>query len=408
MSGSTREVSIQNKAGEKLAARLDLPDGPPKASALFAHCFTCNKDIFAASRISQQLAALGFAVLRFDFTGLGASEGEFANENFSSNIDDLVAAADFMRGEVEVPRLLIGHSLGGAAVLAAASRVPEAVAVATIGAPFDPGHVAHLFQSAADEIQAKGEADVLIAGRPFKVKQQFLDDIAAQNARDYIPALKKALLIFHAPRDTVVGIENAGEIFAAAKHPKSFVSLDDADHLLSRRADAVYVADVLASWAARYLPSVDKPKDDLGDMPGEVVVTETGEGKFTQTVRAGVHRLVADEPASFGGDDKGPGPYDYVLAGLGACTSMTVRMYAERKGWPLGRVIVGMSHKKVHAEDCADCETKTGKIDEVERVIAFEGDLDDEQRARLLEIADKCPVHRTLTHEVKIRSVLKA
>ena len=408
MSGSTREVSIQNKAGERLAARLDLPNGPPKATALFAHCFTCTKDIFAASRISEQLAALGFAVLRFDFTGLGASEGEFANENFSSNIDDLVAAADFMREEVEAPRLLIGHSLGGAAVLAAAARVPEAVAVATIGAPFDPGHVAHLFQSAADEIAAKGEADILIAGRPFTVKQQFLDDIAAHNARDYIPALKKALLIFHAPRDTVVGIENAGEIFTAAKHPKSFVSLDDADHLLSRRADAVYVADVLASWAARYLPSVEEPRDDVGDMPGEVVVAETREGKFTQAVRAGVHRLIADEPRSFGGDDKGPGPYDYVLAGLGACTSMTVRMYAERKGWPLERVIVGMSHKKIHAEDCADCETKTGKIDEIERVIAFDGDLDDEQRARLLEIADKCPVHRTLTHEVKIRSTMKA
>ena len=408
MSGRTREVSIQNGAGEKLAARLDLPDGPPKATALFAHCFTCTKDIFAASRISEQLAALGFAVLRFDFTGLGASEGEFANENFSSNIDDLVAAADFMRDEVEAPRLLIGHSLGGAAVLAAAARVPEAVAIATIGAPFDPGHVAHLFQSAADEIAARGEADVLIAGRPFTVKQQFLDDIAAHNARDYIPALKKALLVFHAPRDTVVGIENAGEIFQAAKHPKSFVSLDDADHLLSRRADAVYVADVLASWAARYLPAIETPKDDLGGMPGEVVVAETGEGKFTQTVRAGAHRLVADEPQSFGGDNKGPGPYDYVLAGLGACTSMTVRMYAERKGWPLERVIVGMSHRKIHAEDCADCETETGKIDEIERIISFEGDLDDEQRARLLEIADKCPVHRTLTHEVKIRSALKA
>ncbi|MEL6963501.1 MAG: bifunctional alpha/beta hydrolase/OsmC family protein [Pseudomonadota bacterium] len=413
MPGSTREVRIPNKAGEMLAARLDLPDGPLKATALFAHCFTCTKDIFAASRISQELAALGFAVLRFDFTGLGASEGEFANENFSSNIDDLIAAADFMRDEVEAPKILIGHSLGGAAVLAAASRVPEAVAVATIGAPFDPGHVAHLFQSAADEISAKGEADVLIAGRPFKVKQQFLDDIAGHNAKDYIPALKKALLVLHAPRDTVVGIENAGEIFQAAKHPKSFISLDDADHLLSRRADAVYVADVLASWAARYLPKSEpanagSTKDAFDGMPGEVVVAESGEGKFTQLVRAGSHHLVADEPKSFGGDDRGAGPYDYLLAGLGACTSMTVRMYADRKGWPVERMIIGLSHAKVHAEDCADCETQGGKIDEIVRTIQIDGDLDEEQRARLLEIADKCPVHRTLTHEVKIRSHLRS
>ena len=407
MSGSTREVAIVNKAGETLAARLDLPAGRPRAAALFAHCFTCSKDIFAASRISQELAKLGFAVLRFDFTGLGASEGEFANENFSSNIEDLVAAADFLRGEGEAPRLLIGHSLGGAAVLAAAARVPEAVAVATIGAPFDPGHVAHLFQSAADEIAARGEADVLIAGRPFTVKQQFLDDIAAHNASAYIPALKKALLVFHAPGDTVVGIDNAAEIYKAAKHPKSFVSLDDADHLLSRRADAVYVADVLAAWAARYLPT-EPVEAELVPASGEVIVSETGEGKFTQTVRVGRHSLIADEPASVGGDDKGPGPYDYVLAGLGACTSMTVRMYAERKGWPLTRVTVGLSHKKIHAEDCSDCETKEGRIDEIDRWLTFEGDLDEAQRARLLEIADKCPVHRSLTHEVKIRSTLKA
>ncbi|MDH3660765.1 MAG: alpha/beta hydrolase, partial [Alphaproteobacteria bacterium] len=271
MSGSTREVTIVNQSGEKLAARLDLPADRPRACALFAHCFTCSKDIFAASRISQALADLGIAVLRFDFTGLGASEGEFANSNFSSNIEDLVAAADFMRAEVEAPRLLIGHSLGGAAVLAAAAKVPEAVAVATIGAPFDPGHVAHLFRSAAEDIAAKGEADVLIAGRPFKVKQQFLDDIAAHNAVDYIGNLKKALLIFHAPRDAVVGIENAGEIFGAAKHPKSFVSLDDADHLLSRRADAIYVADVLASWATRYVPAIKPDKDDVTASPGEVI-----------------------------------------------------------------------------------------------------------------------------------------
>jgi len=411
MPNTAREVTIINKAGEKLAARLDLPTGKPRACALFAHCFTCSKDIFAASRISQELAELGFAVLRFDFTGLGASEGEFANENFSSNIQDLVAAADFMRDEIEAPKVLIGHSLGGAAVLAAAASVPEAVAIATIGAPFDPSHVAHLFQSATAELEIKGEAEVLIAGRPFTVKQQFLDDIAAHNASGYIPALKKALLVFHAPGDTVVGIDNAAAIYKAAKHPKSFVSLDDADHLLSRRADAVYVADVLSAWAERYIPTskaAEKTADDgARTMPGEVVVAEAGDGKFTQVIRSGDHAFIADEPASFGGDDRGPGPYDLVLAGLGACTSMTVRLYADRKGWPLERVIVGLTHHKVHAEDCADCETKAGKIDEIERWLAFEGDLDSEQRARLMDIADKCPVHRSLTGEVKIRTEMK-
>lgn len=408
MPGQTREVTIINKAGEKLAARLDLPAGKAKASALFAHCFTCSKDIFAASRISQELSKLGFAVLRFDFTGLGASEGEFANANFSSNIEDLVAAADFMRDEVEAPKILIGHSLGGAAVLAAAARVPEAVAVSTIGAPYDPAHVAHLFQSATDEIVAKGEAEVLIAGRPFTVKKQFLDDIATQNAKEYIAGLKKALLIFHAARDATVGIDNAAEIFKAAKHPKSFVSLDDADHLLSKRKDAIYVADLIAAWAARYLPAEKaEPKKDAAAGSDEVVVSETGDGKFTQTIRSGRHQLTADEPKSVGGDDRGPGPYDFLLAGLGACTSMTVRLYAERKGWALERVTVGLNHRKVHADDCADCETKSGKLDEIERWLVFEGDLDDEQRARLLEIADKCPVHRSLTHEVKIRSSLK-
>jgi len=404
MTFTSEKFTFTGSDGQELAARFEQPRGRAQAVALFAHCFTCTKDIFAASRIAAGLAARGIAVLRFDFTGLGHSEGEFANTNFSSNVGDLVAAADHLRANHEAPRIVIGHSLGGAAVLAAAGRIPEAVAVATIGAPAEPGHVQHLFQAARPEIEAKGEAEVLLAGRPFTIKKQFLEDIEAARLEAAIGGLRKALLVFHAPRDATVGIENAGRIFAAAKHPKSFVSLDDADHLLSRREDAAYVADVLAAWAGRYLGRTDE--EPLQAAPGTVVVQETGEGKFTQRIAAGPHQLRADEPLSFGGDDSGPGPYDLVLAGLGACTSMTVRLYAERKGLPLSRVTVTLSHDKIHAEDCADCETKSGRLDRIERRLAVEGELDDEQRTRLTEIADKCPVHRTLESEIVVTTTL--
>ncbi len=401
MAVETEKPSFTGAGGETLAARLDLPAGEPAAYALFAHCFTCSKDIFAAQRIAAGLAERDIAVLRFDFTGLGHSEGEFANTNFSSNVDDLVRAADVLRATRQAPKLLVGHSLGGAAMLAAAARVPEAVAVATIGAPADPGHVAHLFRDSAPEIEAKGEAVVELAGRSFRIKKQFLDDISGQNLDAAIGGLGKALLVFHAPRDATVGIENAGHIFGAAKHPKSFVSLDDADHLLSRKADAVYVARVLAAWAGRYL-GVEDARPALQAAPGSVVVRETGAGRYAQEIAAGPHALRADEPVEYGGDDTGPGPYDLLLAALGACTSMTVRMFAERKGWPLDRVSVTLSHEKIHAEDCAECETREGRVDRIVRRLALEGDLDGAQRARLFEIADKCPVHRTLTSEVSI------
>ncbi|HEX9771439.1 MAG TPA: bifunctional alpha/beta hydrolase/OsmC family protein [Kiloniellales bacterium] len=404
MTITSEKFSFTGTDGQHLAARLERPRGRAHAVALFAHCFTCTKDIFAASRIAGGLAARGIAVLRFDFTGLGHSEGEFANTNFSSNVDDLVVAADHLRSAYEAPKIVIGHSLGGAAILAAAGRIPEAVAVATIGAPAEPAHVEHLFQAARPEIEARGEAEVLLAGRPFTIKKQFLEDIAATRLEAAIAGLRKALLVFHAPRDATVGIENAGRIFAAAKHPKSFVSLDDADHLLSRHEDAAYVAEVLAAWAGRYLGRTDE--EPLKAAPGTVVVQETGEGKFTQRIAAGGHRLRADEPESFGGDDSGPGPYDLVLAGLGACTSMTLRLYAERKGWPMSRVTVTLSHEKIHAEDCADCETRSGGLDRIERRLSIEGELDDEQRARLVEIANKCPVHRTLESEVVVATSL--
>lgn len=412
MTSDSQKVSFTGSQGETLAARLDLPPTPPRAYVLWAHCFTCTKDIFAASQVAKRLTENGFAVLRFDFTGIGASEGEFANTNFTSNVDDLVAAADWLRAEHMPPALLIGHSLGGAAVLAAAERIPDAVGVCTIGAPADPAHVSHLFTDAIPDIEKAGEAEVLLAGRPFKIRKQFLDDLGNQSLETRLGKLGKALLVMHAPTDATVGIDNAAAIFTAAKHPKSFVSLDNADHLLSRKTDAIYAADMIAAWASRFLDRRERDRagfDPLRAAEGEVTVAETGTGRFSQWVSVGGrHVLKADEPPGLGGADEGPTPYDYLLASLGACKSMTVRMYANRKGIPLDRVAVSLRHDKIHAEDCEDCETAEGKIDQIEVDIEITGDLDADTRQRLFEIADKCPVHRTLHGEIKIRSNLKS
>jgi uncharacterized OsmC-like protein/pimeloyl-ACP methyl ester carboxylesterase len=399
-----RRFDFPSREGHRLAALLDEPAGAPRAYALFAHCFTCGKDIRAARRIAEGLTSLGIAVLRFDFTGLGASEGEFANTTFSSNVADLVAAANELGRIRRAPAILIGHSLGGAAVLAAASEVPQARAVVTIGAPCDPAHVTGLLKNHVEEIDARGEVEVTLAGRPFRIRRAFLDDIAEQRLSDKIAKLRKALLIFHSPTDEVVGIENASRIFAAARHPKSFVSLADADHLLSRRSDATYVANVIRSWAERYL-DVTSAAPHLADERRSVVVRETRQGRFQQDVTVGAHRFLCDEPIAVGGLDSGPGPYDLVLAGLGACTAMTLRLYADRKMLPLEQVTVQLSHDRIHAADCESCETKEGSIDRIERAITLHGNLDQEQRQRLLEIADKCPVHRTLTSEIDIHTV---
>ncbi|MBT3990811.1 MAG: alpha/beta fold hydrolase [Rhodospirillaceae bacterium] len=402
------KITFPGALGENLAARLDLPIGTPRAYALFAHCFTCSKDIFAAARVSAGLAERGIAVLRFDFTGLGHSDGEFANTNFTSNVGDLIAAANWLTDTHEAPSILVGHSLGGAAVLAAAGEIAAVQAVATIGAPYDPAHVSDNFSHAVQDISENGEAEVTLGGRPFVIKKQFLDDIGGQNQRDRIANLGKALLVFHAPGDVQVGIENAAEIYGAAKHPKSFVTLDEADHLLSKKQDAIYVAEVIAAWAGRYLgeeEAIEAPKS----LQGEVVVQETGEGKFAQIVSVGGrHILRADEPPSYGGTDTGPTPYDLLLSGLGACTTMTIRMYADRKKIPLKRASVTLRHDKIHAEDCEGCETQDGKVDQIEREIMLDGDLSEEQRQSLLVIAEKCPVHRTLHSEVKVDSKLKA
>ena len=400
----TERFDFPNAQGDKLAASLDLPLGEPTAYALFAHCFTCGKDNKAAKRIAERLSAHGIAVLRFDFTGLGNSEGEFANTHFSSNVDDLVAAADHLRKTRAAPAILIGHSLGGAAVLTAAHRIPESRAVVTIAAPFDPSHVTGLFKEQIEAIRSEGEAEVALAGRPFRIKREFLEDIAAQRLKDCLAGLKKALLVFHSPTDAIVGIDNATLIFTSAKHPKSFVSLAGADHLISKASDAIYVANVIAAWAERFLDQPAGAAPSEGET-GVVLVRETGQGKLQQEIMSGPHRFLADEPVAVGGLDSGPGPYDLLLAALGACTSMTVRLYAEHKKLPLERVSVRLSHKKIHAADCEDCETKEGMLDRIYRAVTFEGALNAEQRQRLLEIADKCPVHRTLTSEINIRTV---
>ena len=341
---STR-FNFPNSKGEQLAATLDMPLGPPMAYALFAHCFTCGKDNLAAKRIAEQLAIHGIATLRFDFTGLGSSEGEFANTHFSSNVDDLVAAADHLRKQHGAPAILIGHSLGGCAVLAASHRIAEARAVVTIAAPYDPSHVTGLFKDQVAAIREQGAVDVQLAGRPFTIKREFLDDVAEKKLDACLADLRKALLVFHSPTDNLVGIENASHIFGAAKHPKSFVSLAGADHLLSQKSDALYVANVIAAWAERYL---DAPATmtEAEVEAGLVLVRETHGGKFQQEILSGPHRLFADEPVKLGGLDSGPGPYDFLLAGLGACTSMTIRLYADFKKIPLDNVSVRLSHEK--------------------------------------------------------------
>lgn len=402
-----QRVSFTNSNGASLSGVLESPpDSHPHNYALFAHCFTCNKNLNAVRHITRALTANGFGVLRFDFTGLGESEGEFAETNFSSNESDLECAAEFLGMEHAAPVLLVGHSLGGAAVLAVASRLSSVKAVATIGAPFSPDHVTHLFDGGADDIERTGEAQVNIGGRPFRVQKQFIDDLKAQDPRATVSNLRKALLVMHSPQDTIVSIDNAAAIYTNAKHPKSFISLDGADHLLSAANDSRYVGDMIASWANRYidLPQTEKPGTDQ-----QLVASIDDSSGFTVNMQAGRHAMVADEPLSVGGNDFGPTPYDYVLGGLGSCTAMTLKMYAQRKKWPLKGVTVHLNHDKIHAHDC-ECDLEgdaKGRIDRLQRFIELEGDLDAEQRARLLEIADRCPVHRTLEGDILITTELR-
>ncbi len=390
-------ASFRGSDGHELSARLDLPACPPRAFAVFAHCFTCTKDIFAARRIASTLAAAGVGVLRFDFTGLGSSAGEFANTNFSSNVEDLVRAAAYLRDNYSAPAILIGHSLGGAAVLAAAHDIPEARAVVTVNAPADVAHVLENFGTSLEEVRDKGEAEVVLSGRQFRIRRSFIADAEQYRLADRISSLGKALLVMHAPHDTVVSIEHASKIFLAARHPKSFVSLDDADHLLSNAGSAAYAARVIDAWASKYIPEAPAAREN--ESTG-ALIRETGQGTYQNSVTLGRHRLIADEPVAAGGRDSGPSPYDYLSVALGTCTAMTLRAYANYKNLALGRVSVIVRHGKTPAEHCADCGAvaagREGKIDRFERVISVEGELDAALRAKLLEIADKCPVHRTL------------
>ena len=395
-----QKVTFQNKEGQHLVGRLELPvNQHPHNYAIFAHCFTCNKNLSAVKNIGKALTAKGFGVLRFDFTGLGESEGDFADTNFSGNVEDLIAAADFLKENYQAPSLLVGHSLGGAAVIFAATAIESITSVATIGAPSNPNHVSHLLKSGFEEIKTTGKAVINLSGRDFTIKKQFLDDLESKSLPEIAKNLRKALLVLHSPQDATVGIKNAEEIYIAARHPKSFVSLDGADHLMMNKKDSIYVGEVIAGWAQRYvaLPEASNLKSKH-----QVVASLDREDGFTTAMKVGNHYMTADEPISFGGNDFGPSPYELVSAGLSACTVMTVQMYTKRKGWPLENIEVHTTYSKSHAENCEDCESATAKIDTFHREIKLIGNLDEKKVARILQIADKCPVHKTLHSETQI------
>lgn len=400
----SKNVSFPNADGDTLSGILDMPDSEPRAFALFAHCFTCSKNLKAATNIARAMTDAGVAVLRFDFTGLGQSEGAFENTSFSSNLTDLLSAVAWLEEHHRSPEILFGHSLGGTAVLQVAAQVSSAVAVATIGSPADPGHVAHMLDGAEDALRENGVAEVQLGGRPFLIRQQFVDDLARHDLSTAITSLRKAVLVMHAPLDDIVEIDNASALFIAAKHPKSFVSLDKADHLLSRNEDSRYAGQVLAAWATRYLPLADE-SNEISAAAGEVVARTEARG-FATEVRAGRHALLADEPTAVGGTDMGPTPYDLLAAALATCTSMTLRMYAAHKKINFDSAEVRVTHGRIHADDCVDCEQADGMVHEFHRELVLEGNLTDAQRSRMVEIADRCPVHKTLHNEISIQTQL--
>ena len=398
----TERLTITSPAGFELAGSLELPTGLVRGAALFAHCFTCTRQSRAAVHVARALAAEGIACLRFDFTGLGDSEGEFGRAGFATDVADLVAVGAYLHDRFAQPILLVGHSLGGAAVLAAADEIglERIAAIATIAAPADVPHVLERIDGDLAAIRKDGEGAVTIGGRSFKLGREFIDRVESVDLLAEVAALRHPLLFLHSPTDGLVGIENASALFGAAKHPKSFVSLEGADHLLLDETNARFAASIIASWAHRYMPL----RDDW-PMPEEGVVVKTGHGKFGTEVHTPTHRFIADEPHAVGGDDSGPTPYDLLLGALGTCTAMTMKMYADRKDWPLEGVSIHLTHDRDHAKDCDHCKDPKSKVQSIERTITLTGDgLDEEQRARLLEIADMCPVHRTLEGELHVHS----
>jgi len=399
-----QKVSFKNVDGETLVGRLSLPANQhPHNFVLFAHCFTCNKNFTAIRNISRALTADGFGVLRFDFTGLGESEGEFSDSNFSGNVEDLLEAAKYLEAHYTAPTLIIGHSLGGAAAILAAQKLSSIRAIATIGAPSNPLHVKHIFKEDLETIKDKGTAEVNIGGRSFTIKKQFLEDLKSQSFQETLKNTGKSILILHSPQDNIVEIKNAEEIYIALRHPKSFVSLDGADHLLSNPKDASYTGEIIGKWSKRYL---EMPGAITLETEKEVVASLDRADGFTTQMKVGSHYVTADEPVSYGGNNFGPSPYELVSAGLSACTVMTIQMYAKRKKWPLENVEVHTSYQKLHVADCENCDSSEAKIDTFQRAIKLTGSLDNKQIARIMEIADKCPVHRTLKSEIKIATTL--
>lgn len=402
----TIKLSFKNTDGLMLAARLEQPvDKKPLAYAIFAHCFTCTKNLVAVTNISRALTTRGIAVLRFDFTGLGDSEGDFADTNFSSNVQDLVAAAAHLQAKYEAPKILIGHSLGGAAVLMAASQIPSIEAVTTVGAPADPPHVKHLFQNSLEEIDETGEAKVFLGGRPFKIKKQFVDDLEQADLPTNLKTLRKPLLILHSPQDEIVDIKNAEMIYKGAMHPKSYISLDGADHLLTQKEDSLYVGEVIASWARRYV-NLERDTEGL-ETNHQVVVRNEADNGLLAEIMAKKHYLVADEPIDIGGTDLGGTPYDLLVASLGACTAITLRMYARHKGMDLQEVKVHMTREKRHASDADNAESESTKMEFIDLELELTGDLTEEERQSILRIAHKCPVHKTLVNGLSINASLK-
>lgn len=400
------KLTFKNQKGLELAALLYSPlDQNPRFYAVFAHCFTCSQNFSAVRMISTSLSQQGIAVLSFDFTGLGRSEGEFEESTFSSNISDLLDASDFLKKEYESPKMLVGHSLGGAAVLYASFELPTVKAVVTIGAPAFAGHVKKLFKESIEKIEEKGSAEVNIGGRPFRVSKQFLEDLEQKPLENMLKKLKKSLLIIHSPQDEVVGINNAAELYNAAMHPKSFISLNGSNHLLSDQADSEYVGEVIASWSKRYVPIGEKA-DELYDTDGNQVKVRLSGPGFTTEIKTPNHHMIADEPLEVGGENLGPNPYDFLMASLGSCTAMTLKMYAERKKWDLKEVTVFLNHDKVHLDDSKNPSEKESKVSRFIRLINLEGELEDSQRQRLLEISNRCPVHRTLEEDIVIQTLL--